>query len=67
MRKTPDDVLPFDEDAARRIAHIIGESSAAAQALADIDMLKKNNMEYALMYSKKTNSFFVCYAKEQAN
>lgn len=66
-RTPPSDARPFSETEAARIAHIVGPTSAAAQALADMEMCRKNGIECLLMYSARNHSFFVFYAEDQLN
>lgn len=57
--KLPDDLEPISEDAVRRIAKVIGPSSAASNALANLEEKRAAGLNPVIGYSRKHSCYIV--------
>lgn len=60
MSKLPSDLEMMEEESVRRVAHIVGESSAAAKALNRHAEMKAEGLNPVFGYSRKHSCFIVC-------
>lgn len=55
----PEDMQLIDEDAVKRVAHVVGEWSAAQRALKDAEQMRARGSNPAFGYSKQHSCFIV--------